>query len=521
MSTTSPDNTAAILPEDEILFSLEHVAKAWQTPNWSASDTGDILTHFAAFARDVLAPLNATGDAEGAQLKNGRVQMPAGFAAAYGQLADNGWQGLSAPEAFGGLGASPLVAAGVSELFSGANHAMQMVCNLVPGAITTLRRFGSTTQQDKWIPQLASGALLSTMCLTEPQSGSDLSTIRTMARPRNDGQEDGEWLINGEKIFISGGDQDLSGGIIHLVLARTGTMDDGIRGLSLFLCPAQPAIKVSRIEEKLGLHASPTCALSFEDAEAELIGPLGAGLKQMFTLMNHARLDVALQGVAHASRAAAISRTYADERAQGRGPDGNPVTLSNHADVVRMLDQQRRLELGARAMCHVTLVEMQTDKRPALPEFLTPLCKVFGSEAGITAADLGIQIFGGYGYLRDYGIEQHWRDARITAIYEGANGIHEKTVATRGLRDGGGSIEFAELIIELAAGQSAVLAKLDRWRDHKTTLLAADDVLPLAHDFATATADLFYHACWARIAANAEHHPAPEEIDRLATGLGL
>jgi len=261
----------------------------------------------------VIAPLNAVGDRQGAQLENGRVRMPDGFAAAYADLAAGGWQGLTLPEAHGGMAASPLIAAGVSEIFSGANHAMQMVCNLVPGAAAVLLRDGTAAQQADWLPKLASGEALSTMCLTEPAAGSDLSAIRCKAV-----RAESAWQITGEKIFISGGDQDMSDTILHLVLARSGSA--GLGGLSLFLCPKQPAVTITRIEDKMGLHASPTCQMAFDAAKAELIGAEGEGLGVMFTLMNHARIDVALQGVAHAARAALIARRYAMDRVQGRLP---------------------------------------------------------------------------------------------------------------------------------------------------------------------------------------------------------
>ena len=496
-------------PVDDILFSLRHVAGAEGVEEWDSDLASDVLGHFGDFAQGVIAPLNGVGDAKGARLENGRVRMPPGFAEAYGQLAEAGWQGLSAPEAFGGMEASPLVAAGVSEIFSGANHAMQMVCNLVPGAISTLIRFGTPEQQEAWVPRLASGEVLSTMCLTEAAAGSDLSAIRCKAEREGDG-----WRITGEKIFISGGDQDMSAGILHLVLARSGAA--GIKGLSLFLCPAQAGVQVTRIEEKMGLHASPTCAMAFERAKAELIGEEGAGLAAMFTLMNHARLDVSLQGVAHAARAYAISSEYAKERVQGRMAEGAPARLSDHADVRRMLDAQRALAIGARAMCHVALVELERGAAPALGEFLTPLCKVFASEAGIRAADLGIQILGGYGYLEEYGLSQIWRDARITAIYEGANGIHARALATRGLRDGGGSAEFMRLISDLSGGHRVIADHLARWDQRRQAVADMDDPAAAAHGFMEATAGLYYMAAWARIAMVAEHHADAQELLRLA-----
>lgn len=497
-------------PVDDILFSLAHVAGADALALWDSEDAVAILGHFAQFAEGVLAPLNEIGDRQGARLENGRVRMPDGFAAAYRDLAEAGWQGLTAPEAHGGMDASPLIAAGVSEIFSGANHAMQMVCNLVPGAIATLMRFGTSEQQASWVPRLVSGEALSTMCLTEGGAGSDLSTIRCRAETYGD-----IWRISGEKIFISGGDQDMSETILHLVLARTGAPGDGIKGLSLFLCPAQSAVKVTRIEEKLGLHASPTCQIAFDAAEAELIGKEGAGLQAMFTVMNHARIDVALQGVASAARAGHIAATYAAERKQGRKSDGSTAVLSDHADVQRMLDTQQILAIGARAMCSVALVEMERRERPDVAEFLTPLCKIVGSEAGIKAADLGIQILGGYGYLEEYGMSQTWRDARITAIYEGANGIHAKTLATRGLRQGGGADAFADLAREFGADDATACARLKDWQDMRSKLEAASDPLPMAHEFAKASAKLFEAAIWNRIRTVADRHPSRTDLARL------
>lgn len=495
-------------PVDDILFSLVHVAEAPRLADWDEETTSVILEHFGQFAEGVIAPLNAVGDAQGAQLENGCVRMPDGFHDAYRQLAEGGWQGLTAPEVHGGMGMPALVAAGVSEVFSGANHSLQMVCNLVPGAIATLLRFGNPAQQKAWIPRLVTGEALSTMCLTEPAAGSDLSAIRTRATPDGDG-----WSLSGEKIFISGGDQDLSEDILHLVLARTG--DDGIKGLSLFLCGRQPEAKVTRIEEKMGLHASPTCQMVFDGAHAELVGQEGAGLAAMFTLMNHARLDVALQGVAHAARAAQIASAYAQDRNQGRKADGTPAALADHADVRRMLDEQDILALTARAMCHIAFVEIETVETPALAEFLTSLCKVYGSEAGPNAADLGMQIMGGYGYLTEYGMEQIWRDARICAIYEGATGIHTKGLATRGLRPGGGADAFEALVMRIAdsAPDAGLLAS---WQAMRDTLRAADDPAPAAHAFYTASAALLTNAIWHKLARVADHHADAARIKSLA-----
>ncbi|MCC1493202.1 acyl-CoA dehydrogenase family protein [Cognatishimia sp. F0-27] len=495
-------------PVEDILFSLVPVAGADLTKGWDSATAADILGHFGAFAEGLIAPLNATGDAQGARLKNGRVRMPDGFRDAYKRLTDDGWQGLTVPEAYGGMGLSPLIAAGVSEIFSGANHAMQMVCNLVPGAVTTLLRFGTDAQKALWIPKLASGEALSTMALTEPQAGSDLSVIRTKAAREGD-----IWKLDGEKIFISGGDQDMSEDILHMVLARSG--DDGLRGLSLFLCAKQPGAKVTRIEQKLGLHASPTCHMVFEGAEAELIGEEGQGLKAMFTVMNHARLDVALQGIAHATQAARIARAYAENRQQGRGADGAPAVLSDHADVTRMLDEQTILAIGARAMVHLTFVELERGNTPARAEFLTSMCKVFGSEAGTRAADLGMQVMGGYGYLTEYGMEQIWRDARICAIYEGTNGIHAKGLATRGLKPGGGADAFEDFVIRIS-GEAPDQTVLATWQRMKQELQMSYNPSTCARGFYETSAALFQDAVWRRIRAVADLHADAARIKALA-----
>ena len=481
-------------PLEDIVFSLDQIANAGRLASWNKDEAEEILDYFAKIAEGVLAPINASGDAEGAKLEDGRVIMPNGFKAAYQELCEAGWQSASVPENFGGMALSPLILAGISEIFSGANHAMQMVCNLVPGAVQILLQYGTEQQQQEYLPKLADGSALSTMCLTEPQAGSDLSAIRCKAQQ----QSDGTWQLNGEKIFISGGDQDLSDTILHLVLARSGEQSDGIKGLSLFLCPAHSAVKITRIEEKMGLHASPTCQMLFDDAQAELIGEEGAGLKAMFTLMNHARIDVALQGVAHATRAFELSKAYAEERIQGRHRNGAPTRISEHADVKRMLDRQRDLARIARAACHLTLVELELGEKPEFVEFLTPICKIMGSEAGIEAADLGIQILGGYGYLTEYGVEQIWRDARITAIYEGANGIHRRALATRGLTPKGGAEQFEGYISDLIGHNEQLKNELSLWTSLKEQLKSSDDPTEHAFEFSERSIALLANAIRAK-----------------------
>ncbi|POF28412.1 acyl-CoA dehydrogenase family protein [Roseibium marinum] len=505
-------------PLDDILFSLNHVARAGSLPHWDGDLACEVGKHFAAFAEEQLAPLNEPGDRLGCRLEGGRVRMPEGFAEAYKAYAEQGWPGLTVPEQLGGQGLDGTVLAVTSEIFSGANHSLQMVTGLVPGAVSTLLSFGTAEQQARFIPSLASGEALATMCLTEPEAGSDLARIRCKGVLSGDC-----WSLTGEKIFISGGDQDMSDKIHHLVLARTS--EEGVKGLSLFISPctradgSRNAISVTRIEEKMGLHASPTCQLAFDGAEAELIGEAGAGLRAMFTLMNHARVDVALQGVAHAARAFDIARGYAGERVQGRGPDGKPVTIDRHADVRRMLDEIDALALGGRAVAHLTLVAIEAGGDQDLAEFLKPVAKVFCTEAGMRAAELGMQVLGGYGYLREYGLEQIYRDARITAIYEGANGIHEKALVTR-LLSGPAGRAFESFLVEECAARQSGAYKLDEaletWRGARDRIAESADPALWAHDFMSLTAATLVSCLWARMAEAADRHPDPRRIRRLA-----
>lgn len=503
-------------PIEDILFSLNHVAGADTLPDWDAEFAAEIGGHFASFAEGEIAPLDEPGDIQGCTLLDGRVSMPDGFAEVYRAYAEQGWPSLTAPEEYGGQGLGALTLAITSEIFSGANHSLQMVTGLVPGAVRVLMRFGSDDQKSRHIPPLASGETIATMCLTEPGAGSDLSVVRCRAAPSGS-----SWGITGEKIFISGGDQDMSDRILHLVLARTS--DDGIKGLSLFLCPCTRAdgsrngVMVTRIEEKMGLHASPTCQLAFEGAEAELIGEEGKGLKAMFTMMNHARADVALQGVAHAARAYDIASSYAAERVQGRRADGAPARLDQHADVRRMLTEIDRLAVTGRAMAHLACVTMERGGDPDLVEFLTPLTKVFCTEAGMRAAELGMQVLGGYGYLREYRLEQTYRDARITAIYEGANGIHERMLATR-LAPGAAGDAFEAYVAAQAeeTQDDRIHHALRAWRDLRTRLGEVEDPSSLAHQFMSSSSDVLLACIRARISQIAVRHPNPTRMLRLS-----
>lgn len=486
-------------PLEDILFTLSALG-ADRLDHYDADLTREIGEHFGRFATDVLAPINAIGDAQGCRLENGRVRMPQGFKEAFDQLAADGWQGLTAPEDFGGQGQSHIMLGVTSEIFSGANHALQMVTGLVPGAIRTLLTFGTEDQKSAYIPKLIDGTMLATMCLTEPNAGSDLARIRTRAVPSG-----GAWKITGEKIFISGGDQDLTDDIFHLVLARTS--DDGLKGLSLFIVTGR--VSVTRIEEKMGLHASPTCQIVFDETNAELIGSEGQGLIAMFTMMNHARIDVALQGVAHAARAFDLANAYAHDRVQGQ-INGSDARLIDHDDVRRMVDDIDALALMSRGIAHLAMIELERGDKPALIEFLTSMAKVFGSEAGIRAAETGMQVLGGYGYLTEYGLDQTYRDARITAIYEGANGIHTRTLATRGIKSGGAEA-FGQLLQDLGASQDSQ----ERWAQ-AVEYVQRGSATHMAPYFYQVAAQVLVSVLSHHYETQADTHPDPDRIRRVA-----
>jgi 3-(methylthio)propanoyl-CoA dehydrogenase len=511
-------------PLDDILFALKHGAEAGRLPDWDDDLAAEVLGHAGRFIDDIIAPLDPVGDVEGCRLENGRVRMPAAFRSAYDAFREGGWPALSIEEAYGGQGLPHILSGALSEMLSGACISFQMVLSLAQAAMRTLSVHGSEGQKGLYIPKLASGDWLATMCLTEPQAGSDLSLVRTTAVPDGD-----SWRITGNKIFISGGDQDLTGKVLHLVLARTGDAAAGIKGLSLFVCPSEcdqgirNAVSVIRLEEKMGMHASPTCQLAFDDAAAEIVGKPGEGLMRMFTMMNQQRLDVALQGVGLADVAAQRSLAYAATRRQGKiaGRSGAQI-LTAHDDVRRMLLTQKALTLGSRAMTLRTLVELELDHSSPLVDFLTPVCKAFCTDAAVQAADQAIQIHGGYGYLREYRVEQVLRDARITPIYEGTNGIQAATLAGRLLHaDGGRAAEaFRRDIADTIAvsggpeSRAALQAALDDWQRATDGVVAAAS--QSAANYMRLTGLLAFGAAWSRLEGGADKAPQPAHVRSVA-----
>ena len=500
-------------PLDDLLFALEHGAGAHRLPHWDGELAREVLGHAAALVDAVIAPLDPVGDAEGARLVDGRVRMPAGFAAAYGRYRDAGWPGLAVAEEYGGQELPHVLASALSEMLSGACISFQMVLSLAQGAMRTLAANGSRAQCARWLPLLASGEWLATMCLTEPQAGSDLGLVRTAAAPA----AGGGWRISGGKIFISGGDQDLTDGrILHLVLARTADAPAGVKGLSLFLCPShlpdgrRNAVQVLRLEEKMGMHASPTCQMAFDEAKAEIVGAPGEGLRRMFTMMNAERLDVAVQGVGLAEVATQRALAYARERRQGRAAAGTGPAdmIHRHADVQRMLLTQMALSMGCRALVLRTLVDLERGDRPALVELMTPVAKAFATEAAQEAAGLAVQVHGGYGFLREYRVEQIARDGRITPIYEGTNGIQAATLAGRLIRQDGTLAAFrAEIGDALAAARSIDTAPLAdalaAWETATAALLERSFPGAAAVPYLRLTGLTAFGAVWARLEAAA------------------
>ena len=433
-------------PVRDIAFALKSIGAADAAAEFGAGlDEDTILAVLDAggrFAENVLAPLNRTGDEQGARYENGQVRSVPGFAQAYRGFAEGGWNGLSAPAEFGGQGLPRTLALGVFEMVHGANMAFGLCPMLTQGAIEALTAHGTERQKRFYLPHLISGEWTGTMNLTEPQAGSDLGALRTRAQP--DG--DGGYRLFGQKIFITWGDHDMTGNIVHLVLARLPDSPAGSKGISMFLAPkrlvnndgalgAANALGASRIEHKLGIHGSPTCTMVFDGAQAELVGAPNQGLANMFTMMNAARLQVGIQGVAIAERAYQQALAFALERRQGRSvwTGENPARLFDHPDVRRMLMLMKAKIEGARALCLATAMAADLADRgddPAIrdrarlrEEFLTPIAKAWSTDIGVEVASLALQVHGGMGYIEETGAAQHYRDARIAPIYEGTNGI--------------------------------------------------------------------------------------------------
>ncbi|HNN55009.1 MAG TPA: acyl-CoA dehydrogenase [Novosphingobium sp.] len=434
----------------------------------SADMVEAIVEGIGQFAAGEFAPLNRIGDLEGARLANGTVSLPAGFAEAYQAYVEQGWNAISGDEGFGGQGLPFTLATNVIENLGSANMAFTLLPLLTVGAIEAISHHGSAAQKETYLSRLISGEWSGTMNLTEPQAGSDVGALRTTATPRGDGT----WAIKGTKIFITWGEHDLAGNIVHLVLARTPGAPAGSRGISLFIVPkfhvnadgslgGRNDLRCVSLEHKLGIMASPTCVMSFGDNDeciGELIGAENEGLKCMFTMMNSARINVGNQGVQIAERALQQAKTYARDRVQSAragSPDKNPVAIAEHPDVRRMLLRMRALTEGARALLYYTagMIDrgaLGIEGAQPRADCLVPLLKAWGTDVGCEVASLGVQVHGGMGFIEETGAAQHYRDARIAPIYEGTNGIQAADLVTRKLGYESGGV-LTSLLAQAAA----------------------------------------------------------------------
>ena len=447
----------------------------------SADVVDAILAEAQRFSGQELAPLNVVGDTQGARWEDGEVYVPQGFIDAYRQFVEGGWNGVSSDPEYGGMGLPELLAAATQEMWQSANMAWALCPLLTAGAVQALTLHGSDEQKQTYLAKLVSGEWTGTMNLTEPQAGSDLAAVRTRAVPEGD-----HYRISGQKIFITWGEHQMAENIIHLVLARTPNAPEGVKGISLFVVPKflvnadgslgeRNDLRCVSIEHKMGIHGSPTCTMVFGDqggAIGYLVGEEGRGLEYMFTMMNEARHKVGIQGLAIAERAYQQARDFARERVQGR-PAGHTgaerAPIIHHPDVRRMLMTMRAATEAMRALAYQAAAHFDTAHRhpddatrraeQARADLLIPVVKSWCTELGVEMASIGVQVHGGMGFIEETGAAQHLRDARITPIYEGTNGIQANDLVGRKLlRDRGAAMQA--LLAELDAAVQAAPADL-------------------------------------------------------------
>ncbi|TVP91384.1 MAG: acyl-CoA dehydrogenase [Pseudomonadaceae bacterium] len=405
-----------------------------------------VLDEAAKFAGGVLAPLNRIGDEEGCQIDDGVVTTPTGFKEAYQQYVDNGWGSMTGPEQYGGQGLPASLGLVLAEMVASANYSFSMYPGLSQGCQAAIRAHGNDEQKDLYLPKMVPGTWTGTMCLTEPHCGTDLGLTKTRAVP----QADGSFKITGTKIFISCGEHDMAENIVHLVLAKLPDAPAGTKGISMFIVPkhlpdasGEPGerntLKCGSLEHKMGIKASATCVMNFDDATGFLVGEANKGLNYMFTMMNHARLGTGMQGMCHGEASYQTALAYAKDRLQMRAlsgavePDKAADPIIVHPDVRRMLLTMKAFNEGNRALtyytaqlldkAHYSKDEAERADADEQLAFLTPICKAFMTETGLEATNLGMQVLGGHGYIREWGQEQQVRDCRIALIYEGTNGI--------------------------------------------------------------------------------------------------
>ena len=491
-------------PVKDVLFALRHLGgidELAKTDRFAHADydtIASVLDELGRFMNEVFAPTNVIGDREGLVWSPEGVTTPAPFHSAYEKYVAAGWQGLNAQEEYGGAGFPAAIELAKIEFSCAANGALSMCPGLTTGAIECLQRWGSEEVKETFLRKMVTGEWTGTMNITEPQAGSDVGLATTRAVPH----DDGTYRITGTKIFISFGEHDLAENIVHLVLARLPDAPQGTRGISLFLVPkilpdgSPNDVRCVSIEHKLGIHASPTCVMSYGDGDGAvgwLIGEENGGMRAMFTMMNNARLNVGLQGVSIAERAMQQAVSFARQRVQGTR-EGRPARIIEFPDVRRMLLRMKALTQAARALAYYTAG--QTDRASlgesaarARADLLTPLVKAYGTDVGVEVTSLALQVHGGMGYVEETGAAQHYRDARISPIYEGTNGIQAADLVGRKLSMEGGEV-LARLLSDIrrdASSEPALLELADVCADVSRHLLAAsaDDRLAGSYPFLT------------------------------------
>ena len=501
--------TAPLKDMKFVLNELAGMAEVAKLPGCedATPDTVDaILEEAAKFTTEVLDPLNWTGDQEGSQWKDGAVKTPKGFKEAYKQFVEGGWNGLPLDPEWGGQGLPKLVSTPVTEMVTSANMAFSLCPLLTQGAIEALLLCGSDQLKKTFLDKMVSGAWTGTMNLTEPQAGSDLALLRSKAVREGD-----HYRISGQKIFITYGEHDMTENIVHLVLARTPDAPPGVKGISLFVVPKfmvkpdgslgeRNTAVCASIEHKLGIHASPTAVMVFDNAVGYLVGEENKGLSYMFVMMNAARFGVGMEGVAIAERAYQRALAYAKDRMQGNDLAGGAKTVAiiNHPDVRRMLMLMKSQTEAMRALAYVVAGAMDAAHRhpdkatrqqnQAFAELMIPVVKGWSTETGIDVASLGVQIHGGMGFIEETGAAQHLRDARITTIYEGTTGIQANDLVGRKIaREGGVTIKgwlqmMTALDAKLAGSKNADIAVI------RATLAAGTKAVAECVDYIVATA---------------------------------
>ncbi|HEX7854898.1 MAG TPA: acyl-CoA dehydrogenase [Sphingobium sp.] len=534
-----------IPPIDDVTFLLGEVfdfdAAMMDIPRWKDIDTTlatSILEQGGKFCAEVLEPLNRPADEAGCRLEDGLVSTPAGIAEAYKAFVDAGWAGLSGDAAYGGQGLPRVLQILLDEMISSANLSFGLFPGLTRGAVEAIGHHASDELKAIYLPKMISGEWTGAMALTESSAGTDLGLLSTRAEPVGDGS----YALTGTKIFISSGDHDFGGNIIHLVLARLPGAPNGVKGISLFLSPkflvnadgslgARNGVTVGSLEHKMGIHAQPTCVMNYDTATGWLVGEPGRGLNAMFTMMNAERLFVGIQGLAIGEASNQKAVAYARERLQGRSADGAraPVPIIEHADVRKMLMTGRALTEAGRALAVWTALQMDAaenhpdaDRRREADGFvalMTPVIKAAFTDLGFEIAVTSQQVFGGHGYIREWGMEQYVRDARITQIYEGTNGVQAMDLVARKLPMENGALinRFFALIsrdLEAAAGAvelnetiNAVSDALARLKDLTAYVLQlatnSEEAGAAATDYLRSLALVTYGWVWVKMAAKA------------------